>query len=82
MASSGRFDGGISFYTKGMVEFYFPENAVVCYYCQLLRNDYGKRMYCGKTMEVIPEPETMIGGMCPMLFDENNLYVPNKKEEK
>lgn len=74
------FDGGIRYYTAANVDIYFPEDDVCCRACPLLWTEYGtKRDVCRKTAEYIPNPDRMIGGMCPLAFDENNFYI--KKEE-
>lgn len=82
MASSGRFDGGVRYYTTGTLEIYFPEDAIACKYCPMFKTEYGtRRDYCGRTAEALVNPEIMIGGMCPIRFDTENVIVL-KKEEK
>lgn len=62
-----KFEEGVTYYTTATVEINFPEDEVVCEYCLLLGTDYGtRRTYCMKTGEIVPEPEHMRGGMCPL----------------
>lgn len=74
------FDGGVKFYTAGTatIPVFFPENAVVCQNCPLLTaDDYVlKRCRCAATSEIIPEPQFMVGGRCPIEFEkgEENGY--------
>lgn len=62
-----KFEEGVKYYTTADVELAFPEDEVCCQFCLLCGTDYGtRRTYCMKTGEIIPEPEHMRGGMCPL----------------
>ena len=66
-----RFEEGVRFYTRANVDIYFPENEVYCRLCPLFGTEYGtRRDYCKRTGEPIPEPDSMIGGYCPLKFDK------------
>lgn len=68
-----KFEGGVSYYTVGRVEVFFPEDQVVCRACPLMFTEYGtKRDICRRTGEFIPDPDRMIGGICPLEFKDNN----------
>lgn len=65
-----RFDEGVRWYTTARVDIYFPEDQVYCRICPLFGTEYGtRRDYCKRTGEPIPEPDSMIGGMCPLVFE-------------
>lgn len=68
-----KFEGGVRYYTVAKVEIFFPEDQVVCRACPLMFTEYGtKRDICRKTGEFIPDPDRMIGGICPLIFSEDN----------
>lgn len=78
---SARFEGGVRFYTHGkaVINIPFPENEITCQNCILLKADYLlKRSICPLTNEIIPDPEYMIGGRCPLNFNEET--INNEKE--
>lgn len=54
---------GISYYTKALVEIYFPEDKICCKYCPLYET-YA-RGQCRRTGEYIVDDRT-IGYMCPL----------------
>lgn len=69
-----RFENGVRWYTKGKVEIGFPEDYICCRLCPLFATAYGtRRDYCAKTGESIVEPDRLIGGMCPIDFEEGKM---------
>lgn len=67
-----RFESGVKYYTKGMVEIYFPENRVCCEYCPLLET-YARKQ-CRRTGEYLVDTRT-IGYECPLQFNEEDSNV-------
>lgn len=68
-----KFESGVKYYTVGQVEIFFPEDQVTCRMCPLFSTEYGtRRDYCRRTGEAIPLPDSMIGGMCPINFGNDN----------
>lgn len=59
-----RFDSGVRFYTRAMVEVAFPEDRVCCEYCCLLET-YARKQ-CRRTGEYIVDTRT-VGYMCPLI---------------
>lgn len=50
----GRFDKGISYYTRMLIQVGFPEDAVICRYCPVMRAiDGGARYMCMATGQII-----------------------------
>ena len=63
---------GVAYYTtvKGMVTVNFPEDRVVCQWCQYCRNeDSLKRWRCLLTGEYLVYPFAAVGNQCPLKFD-------------
>ena len=71
----GRFDKGISYYTKGkaVVEVSFPEDAVCCQYCRFCRTEPElKRFWCRLTNDMIYDPFSPYRSEnCPIKFEED-----------
>lgn len=65
---ANRFPNGVTWYQEGKatIHVYFPEGDVACTYCKLLSQDNIRRYMCLESGELIPEPEYMIGRLCPM----------------
>jgi hypothetical protein len=66
-----RFESGVKYYTKAIVEVFFPENRVACMYCPMLET-YARNQ-CRRTGEYLVDTRT-IGYDCPLVFesDEEN----------
>ena len=66
----GRFDRGISYYTKGTahINIYFPEDEVKCKYCQYLRYIEGIGHRYKLTEDIVYSIETRNDG-CPIIFE-------------
>ena len=79
--SGGRYNGGVSFYTHATarIEVFFPEADVCCQNCKLLTAEYLlKRSRCAITSEIIPDPEYMIGGRCPLMLEPSSPVQPDQ----
>ena len=73
---AARFEGGVRFYTHGkaFIDIPFPESEITCQNCKCLKADYLlKRVCCSLTNEIIPDPEYMIGGLCPLNFEDKEV---------
>lgn len=65
-----RFDKGVSYYTRARVPVYFPEDAVCCRYCPMMRADAaGARHVCVMTGLILPTLDTTPTG-CPIKIDQ------------
>ena len=71
---AARFEGGVKWYSRGTaeIEVFFPEGEIACQNCKLLMAEYLlKRSRCAVTGEIIPDPQYMVGGLCPLMFESN-----------
>lgn len=60
-----RFDKGVSYYTRTMIPVCFPEDAVICRYCPVMRAiDGGSRYMCMATGEILYSIDSKPEG-CP-----------------
>ena len=67
------FKNGVSYYTKGTLDIYFPENDVCCFRCPLLGKERGtEREYCKRTGYYLPAYADDIEMNCPINFTKEN----------
>lgn len=57
-------------YTSGTLTVNFPNGEVRCQWCPLMHREYGIRCACKYTGEILPYPESSIGTLCPIQFEE------------
>ena len=67
-----RFDKGVAYYTRLVIPVGFPEEAVICRYCPVMRAiDGGTRHVCMVTGEILYNIDTRPDG-CPAREDKDN----------
>lgn len=66
------FSRGVSYYTKGTVNIFFPEDDVCCYRCPMMGVELkSDREYCRSTGEYLPAPRDIVGFQCPIVIEKN-----------
>lgn len=62
----GRFERGVRYYTPAIVQLDFPEDAICCRYCPLMRSlDGGTRHICARTGQILYNIDLQ-GRNCPV----------------
>ena len=62
-------EGGVKYYTKGIVEIFFPEGRVCCDFCPLMET-YSRKQ-CRRTGEYLADTR-YVGYECPIQFVKEN----------
>lgn len=71
----GRFDKGVSYYTRMWIPVGFPEDAVCCRYCPVMRAiDSGSRYMCMATGQILYNVDTKPED-CPAEMEDNNEHL-------
>lgn len=72
-----RFDRGVAYYTQMVVPVHFPEDAVICRYCQVMRSiDGGTRHMCMATGEILYNIDSRPEGCPAKEVDNGETGVP------
>lgn len=71
----GRFDKGVSYYTRMWIPVGFPEDAICCRYCPVMRAiDSGSRYMCMATGQILYNVDTKPED-CPAEMEDNNEHL-------
>lgn len=68
------FERGVSYYTRvtAVIKWGFPEDMIRCQWCRYCRDEHGlKRWKCLLTDELLVNPLTCIGNLCPIEIVED-----------
>jgi len=66
-------DGSVTFYKSGkaLIDVHFPNGMTVCRWCPFVRYNEGlRRSFCSLTTEILPFPDSSMGNLCPVTFDD------------
>lgn len=69
------FEKGVNYYTKGIaiMDVFFPEDQVKCYWCNFCRKDDMGRYFCRLTNEMLYSPTLGLGNDCPITIIEKEI---------